>query len=134
MLGVDARYWGRQFKAVADRPTTGGDFERFEAGLRACYGGQRGRWLLDACGGVELLVLHGQGRGVSDPGSGSERWLAPWLGPSLGFGLTRRVFLLGRLEASFPATHHDFVLDGVGLVYRSPAVGERLGLGIAAAF
>lgn len=131
---ADGQYWPEQRRRSDARATAGADFSRYTVGLRSCFGWQSARWVLDLCGGAELLAVHGAGYGVTVPKQATELWVAPFGGPSLGLQLRPQFFLVGRVELSFPVARHDFVLEGVGFVYRLPPVGARLGLGVAVAF
>lgn len=123
-LGIDGQYWGPQREPSHQRSTAGADFERYSGGLRGCYRLVGGRPALDACAGAELILVRGHGYGVTHERSGSQTWLAPTLGIGLSYGLTPRLALVGQSELSFPIVRHDFVLTGIGLVYRLPPVAE----------
>ncbi|HKY38207.1 MAG TPA: hypothetical protein VJN18_19830 [Polyangiaceae bacterium] len=132
--GIDVQYWGKQRQASDPRPDAGADFQRYSAGLRGCYRFLGGRLRLDGCGGLELIRLHGRGYGVDEPSSGSQAWIAPFFGSSIAWQVRPWLHLVARSELSFPLLRHDFELGGIGLVYRLPPVGQRLGMGIALPF
>ncbi len=132
--GLEVQYWAPQGQASADHPSVGADFERFSGGANACFTVLEARAVLDACVGLDFILVRGLGYGVRESRLGTHRWLAPFVGGAVRFPLSTRLRLVGRIEASFPLSRDYFEIDGVGVVYRLPLVGARAGLGLALAF
>ncbi len=133
-LSGDFQYWGRQRRIVDEASGAGATFERYGGGLRGCYRALSGRFSADACGGLELFVVRGEGSEVTQSRIGTPGWLAPVLGLGAELTLHRHAQLLARLEASLPFATHHFEIQGLGRVWDLPPIAGRAGLGAAVAF
>jgi hypothetical protein len=111
---------------ASNHPTASGRFALFGAAVDACLRPIEGAHVLvGVCGGLEVGVATGEGDGVSDPGDNTAVWVAPAL--SVFGGVRPLGPLLLRLEASLLAPVHrpDFVLEGVGALYRAAPLVAR---------
>ena len=82
---------------------------------------------------MEIDRLQGHGYGVTSSSKGKGDWLAATGGLLGEWRLGRVLSLVATVAAVTPITRPDFVLDGVGSVYRPPSVGLRAELGFLAA-
>ncbi|HEX4334915.1 MAG TPA: hypothetical protein VH062_03315 [Polyangiaceae bacterium] len=89
---------------------------------RACYAPVTGTARLDACTGALVGVTTATARGYSRNESRDRPWLA--LPVELAGSLwTGRFGVELGAAALFPVVRHDFGIDGLGVAYRSSAVG-----------
>jgi hypothetical protein len=139
-LRIDLRFLPSR-TASAERPAAGpvrGDFRMLGGGLVGCLPAIRGGpVVLAPCAWIDVGVLFGEGRGLSDPGRGSDLWLA------LGGGAAARWWILPRfglrlegLLAAVPG-RPDFVVDLPDdprtRVHRSSRLAGRLVVGVEVA-
>lgn len=129
-LGLGASRWSLRLDATwlpaQDAPLDarrGGRFEAWTAALSVCARWGRGRWRAGPCAGVEAGVIHAEGYGVSAPASTWEPWVAARGGGALDLALWGPVHLAVAVVARVPLRRASFVLEGVGAVHQSAAVG-----------
>ena len=79
-----------------------------------------------ACAGVEAGVMHATGFGVDHPGAGSEPWIAPVVGLRARVPIGDRFAMTAGGDVLVPLDRPEFLVPGVGDVYRPPAVTGRL--------
>jgi len=102
--------------------------------VRVCYAPQVGRWQLLLCGDGEFGAQVATGVGVAAQRTRRAPWasvggaagLTGWISPNIG------VWLEGRGHAAL--TRPQFGLDGLGVVYRAPAGGVRVLVGLEVRF
>lgn len=116
----------------------GADMSLALGSLEACaapFGSLRARLAASLCGGWELGRLSGTGTGVAEPRSGSQLWSAPRIDAGLGWTLPSTALRLGTLlTLAAPLERQDFVLRGLGRVYRPPTLVGRWAIGIDVSF
>jgi hypothetical protein len=69
-------FWPSQHGGDPSAPSAGGDVFLADGGVRACWDPLAGAVAFDACPGLEVGVLHGQGTGVRMPRSSNGIWFA----------------------------------------------------------
>jgi hypothetical protein len=122
-------YWPSQTAHAPTLPTAGGDVFLADGGARACWVPVTGGLELSACPGLELGVLHGQGKNVRSPRPNDGVWFAAtalarasWrVGPSFA------LFLDASLAVPF--FRDQFSLDDLGTIHQAAPVEGRASLG-----
>lgn len=129
-LSLGASRWALRLDAAwlppQDAPfdaRRGGRFEAWTGSLSVCARWGRGRWRAGPCAGVEAGAIRAEGYGVSDPASTWEPWIAARGGGALDLALWGPVHLALAVAARVPLRRAAFVLEGVGAVHQSAAVG-----------
>lgn len=101
------------------------------ARLRACgVAGLRPRLELAGCGGIEVGALLGAGFGVEAARTRAQPWVAVVVGPELAVPVARRLAVTVGVDAQVPVVRPQFVLDGVGPVFRAHPAAFRAVLGV----
>ncbi len=116
-------------------PSKGGRFTLLAASLRGCAGAPVTPALrANACVGVEVDRIHGEGFGVTSPNAVSKVWLAPRAGAELTWRPVWRFAITAGGDAVAPLDRPTFALENVGAVHRPSPLGFRAALGLAIAF
>jgi hypothetical protein len=89
---------------------------------------------LGPCVGIELGRIHAAGFGVTEPGEGSELWVAGLAGGLLTWAPVPAIAVGLRVDVALPATRPVFVLQGVGSVHQPGSVAGRVAGVIEARF
>ncbi len=112
-----------------DLPRAGGDFRLLAVAVRGC--GRVGAGLLAGglCAGVELERILAVGFGVDRPGSGAATAAAAVATGVLSLRISARFAVSLDVSLAVRPYHPAFVLDGVGPVYTTPAVGGLAAIG-----
>lgn len=116
-------------QASETAPGVGGRFAAQIVSARACYAPAYRAVRGGLCAGLEVQRIVGEGYGST---RAFQRTAVAW-GPELGvlgeWAITRALSIRGDLRAVAPVTRRAFVIEGVGTVARSQAVGVRALLG-----
>ncbi len=121
-------YWAAERETLPGN--MGGDFWLAAAGLRACVSVLHVPLRVGPCAAVEAGTLVAHGFGVTNPGGGSELWLAPSGGLEAAYRVAPRTSAVATVDAAVPLAQRTFLLQNVGTVYRPPGVTARLALSI----
>jgi len=118
-----------------DVPGAMGRFTLFDAGLLGCFRGALGESVsLQACAGPILLVMHGEGSGVRDPGQDDALFVSVSAEGAVLIAISRRLSLRPGLGALVPLRRPTFAIHDVGTIHRPSAVIARAFLGLEAQF
>src|SRR5690606_16160482 len=82
------------------------------------------------CGGVELGLMRGVGRGVADPRPANDLWLALQLGPGLAWAPTRHLALTAGLDLLVALRRPGFHVAALPELARARPVGVRPMVGL----
>lgn len=126
---------------VASRPDSGADFTLIVGLLRTCralvpwfarpWPRPQLRLDLDACVGIELGSLSGQGFGIANPERGEAVWVAPRLDLRTGLGIVGPLSLALDVGVVFPVDRRRFIIeagDGTLVVHEPGPAAGRLGI------
>lgn len=111
------------FAQDAQSPWGVGRIQQWSVIARACALPAVGRFEFPLCGGPELGVMSGRGRGVTEARVGRALWGALNLSPGIVFRPTPRVGLGVQVDVVVPWSRPGFAIDGGGEVHRANAVG-----------
>ena len=106
--------------------TRGGRFSWFGGQLSGCLG----FGVPEACAGIEVGRLSGDGIGVTLPEVRHALWLAPVLGVRAGLPLSSSSLFEAQLALAVPLFRAQFELEDLGPVHRPAAVSGRVGIGL----
>lgn len=120
--------WKSNTASVGDTSMAGVDVGLTSVAVRAGWRSSRDRrraWLVG-----EVGSMRGTGVGIAESRGGSARWSAVGLGGAYGWPLAEHVALVAAVEAEFLIDHVAFTVDDGSVLYATPRLGLRAGLGI----
>lgn len=136
-LGLGGRRWSAHLDAAWLPPQEasadarrGGRFEAWTVALSLCGRWGRGRWRAGPCAGIEAGAIHARGYGISDPVGVVEPWIAARAGAAVDLALVGPVHLVAAVLVRVPLRRAEFVLENVGRVHQSEALGVLGDLGV----
>jgi hypothetical protein len=130
---LSASYWvprEAQVGVGADGLPRGGTLDLVTGAVTVCvvpWGARR--WDAGLCGGLEVGSQRGRAFGVAQPSSGEALWLAGALLGRVRGDLGGRFGLSATAGALVPALRPEFVIDGLGTVFRTSPIGFRAAVG-----
>jgi hypothetical protein len=102
--------------------------------LRGCAFPLASRLSLGPCAAVEVGVLRGRSRGVTNPGSNRTPWAAVQLGLLARLRLARIVSLRLQAAVGIPLTRPSFEIAGIGPVFEPSGATARGAAGLEVHF
>jgi hypothetical protein len=119
-------------------PAPGARLQLFTGSLLACipvFDGAATAVTAQACLGVELGRLAGEGTGVPAPRRGGALWVAPRVDAGAAWSVPHSPLQLAvLLTVASPLNRNEFELDDIGTVHRPPNVVGRLAFGVGVGF
>jgi hypothetical protein len=101
----------------------------------APFGSLQTRFAAALCGGWELGRLSGLGTGVDSPHQRAELWSAPRVDAELSWQAPGTLLrFAAQLTLAAPLQRDDFVLGGVGTIYRPPGAVARFAAAVELGF
>jgi hypothetical protein len=119
-------------------PAPGARLQLFTGSLLACipvFDGAATAITAQACLGVELGRLAGEGTGVPAPRRGGALWVAPRVDAGAAWSVPHSPWQLAiLLTVASPLNRNEFELNDIGTVHRPPNVVGRLSFGVGVGF
>jgi len=129
-LDLTATYWFAQRAHLLSRTSAGSDIQLFAANARYCRSFLHVPIDVATCAGFEGGIVHAQGFGVLNPGTGISPWLAPRVDLASAIPLTSHLDLTLDLAILVPLLHDRFVLADLGEVHRTATMTARTLVGL----
>lgn len=132
-LALDG-FWLAQQTELLPGSSKGGEIGLWGGGLAGCYGVPQGLLRLSACVGAQAGAWHSRGVGVVAATEQSDWWLAGVARVGAGVQVAPSLGLFLNGDVVVPARRPWFRLEGVGAVFRPPAVAFRPTAGVELSF
>lgn len=127
-------FWPERAAMVPEFPTAGGTVTAYSSRVAGCYVPRWGMFDLGGCASVDAAIVHGRGRGVSNPSEAWTPWVAAGLALHAAAAPVRTFAFVADLGGAVSISRPAFYLEAIGTFFQTPALSLQGRIGVEVRF